>query len=340
MRRFAVESVVPPAFVIDVADPVGEPALGTVLATGFHGASHTPLRLEVPCAGLGAPELARLERAADPAADRLLAHYAARFARRLPASSPGHGTRAYREYAASLGHYLHSADIHAALSGYASAPALPAPVTPLMSDFERCRGRTVSAVHKALELASYLLRRPDTRYVWVRDCGRSSGEQAGYDGHESLVSQTFPNLSSTLELLVTLLAGPDHLRLPDNTLVVLTTEFGRTPVEQEDQGGRNHWPAGYVNVVFRPARPGSSSAPTTIGEISAADGRAVIGAEPARNALNPTDLRAALLLALGIDPFESSNFAQGSLSGRFQGVIEAVARRRLKDLLGYGEVSA
>jgi hypothetical protein len=198
----------------------------------------------------------------------------------------------------------------------------------------------VSAVHKALELASFLLRRPDTRYVWVRDCGRSRGQDAGYDNHDNLVAETFPNLSSTLELLVTLLAGPAHLRLPDDTLVVLTTEFGRAPVPERRSDGRNHWPAGYVNVVFRPARPGSPSAPTTIGEISAADGRAVVGAEPARNALNPTDLRAALLLALGINPFEPSNFAQGSLSARFQGVSEAVARRKLKDLLGYGEVPA
>jgi hypothetical protein len=61
--------------------------------------------------------------------------------------------------------------------------------------------------------------------------------------------------------------------------------------------------------------------------------------QPVR-AITPTDLRAALMVALEINPFDSQNLAVGSLSSHFGTSDHTLGQRRLReDLLGYRNAS-
>ena len=110
--------------------------------------------------------------------------------------------------------------------------------------------------------------------------------------------------------------------------VVLNTEFGRAPVPEfspnnPDGSGTDHWPYGYVVVAFGgvvdQARSGIVGA---IGQ----DARAI-------DAISPTEHRAALLMAMGIWPFEPEAFATADVRGLSN---EADAAAFLREVvLGY-----
>jgi hypothetical protein len=89
-------------------------------------------------------------------------------------------------------------------------------------------------------------------------------------------------------------SGPRKLNL-DDTLIILNTEFGRTPTAQGSTG-RNHHPYGYVTAFI--------GGPTVKGIAGAIgpDAQATEYATPAEN-------RIAALLALGIWPFAQEGFA-------------------------------
>src|SRR5690606_27307438 len=105
----------------------------------------------------------------------------------------------------------------------------------------------------------------------------------------------------------------------DDTLIILNTEFGRTPWRQ-GQTGRNHHPYGYVTAfIGGPTRKGIAGA---IGE----DGRA------AGEIVTPAQNRIAALLALGIWPFAHGGFAVSDVAGA-TGELDA-AQRTLATCLG------
>lgn len=152
-------------------------------------------------------------------------------------------------------------------------------------------------------------------YVCVSDTGlyEASGG-GGYDTHTSNARDTAVNFNNMLSALLGIIKpGPSDggkIGLED-TLIILNTEFGRTPWAQDGGSGRNHHPRGYVTAfIGGPTLPGISGA---IGE----DGTATQWSTPAQN-------RIAALLAMGIWPFAHEGFAVSDVDGA-KTEIEAAA---------------
>lgn len=127
-----------------------------------------------------------------------------------------------------------------------------------------------------------------------------------YDTHALYVEEGGRNVIHALEQLAARINGPDE-RDPakldlDRHMILLTTEFGRSPHIQFDNG-LDHWPEGFVTVL--------------LGGPIRADDRAVVGTIDERgiatDGLSPAELRAALLLGQGIWPFAPEAFTGGDL---------------------------
>lgn len=121
------------------------------------------------------------------------------------------------------------------------------------------------------------------RWITVHD--------GGWDHHRDLFRSArskFEGLDLAFALFLKDLIERDLLQ---STLVVLVSEFGRTPRVNAD-GGRDHWPKVFSVV----AAGGGLKAGIAWGS---SDER---GAEPESNAVSPADLSATLFHRLGIDP--------------------------------------
>lgn len=153
-----------------------------------------------------------------------------------------------------------------------------------------------------LSAAAKLLTHPTepASYVCVSDVGlyEASGG-GGYDTHTDNARDTAVNFDHMVKSLLAIINAPgenDPKKLNlDDTLIILNTEFGRTPVAQGSTG-RNHHPYGYVTAfIGGPTQKGIAGA---IGP----DGKAGEYVTPAQN-------RIAAMLALGIWPFAQEGFA-------------------------------
>jgi Protein of unknown function (DUF1501) len=158
----------------------------------------------------------------------------------------------------------------------------------------------------SLNAARHLLLHPDqpARYVCVSDIGlfEASGG-GGYDTHSDNSRDTARNFDNLLRSLTEIINSPgekDPAKLDlDRTLVILNTEFGRTPFPQDESSGRNHHPYGYVTAFLGgPIRDGQAGIHGAIGP----DGVAT-------EYMLPSENRIAALLALGIWPFSPEGFA-------------------------------
>jgi hypothetical protein len=176
-----------------------------------------------------------------------------------------------------------------------------------------------------LSAAAKLLTHPTepASYVCVSDTGlyEASGG-GGYDTHSENARDTATNFDNMLKSLLAIINAPgetDPRKLNlDDTLIILNTEFGRTPRAQGSTG-RNHHPYGYATAfIGGPTTKGISGA---IGPNGVAD----MYASPAQN-------RIAALLALGIWPFSQEAFAVSDVQGA-TGEVDA-ARRAMQMYLG------
>jgi hypothetical protein len=163
----------------------------------------------------------------------------------------------------------------------------------------------------SLEAARHLLTHPSepARYVCVSDTGlREASGGGGYDTHERNSPDTARNFDNLLRNLLAIINAPgedDPTKLSlDDTLIILNTEFGRTP-HRQGATGRNHHPYGYVTAFLG-------------GPITAAE-RGIHG--NIRNSslaglhASPAENRIAALLALGIWPFSPEAFAVSDVIG-------------------------
>ena len=192
----------------------------------------------------------------------------------------------------------------------------------------------------ALQAAAFLLTRPPAeraRYVCVIDSGIEPRFGLPYDVHNiEHPGDTGSNLWNTFKTLADLIndplavADPNKLNLSD-TLILITTEFGRTPykslggVPNPTSLGRDHWPQAYTSVLIGgpiTTRGVAGSIDDGLNELAVAD----LG-------FTPTDVHAAALLAAGIDPFESENYAVGQLTGSLQGIDHPATLNNLKATL-------
>jgi hypothetical protein len=164
----------------------------------------------------------------------------------------------------------------------------------------------------SLNAARALLTHPTqpARYVCVSDVGlREASGGGGYDTHTANAYDTARNFDNMLRSLLAIINGPgetDPTKLSlDDTLIILNTEFGRTPWSQDGGDGRNHHPYGYVTAFIGAT---ITSAEKGIYGAIGPDGVATTAATPAEN-------RIGALLALGIWPFAPEAFAVSDVTG-------------------------
>jgi hypothetical protein len=191
--------------------------------------------------------------------------------------------------------------------------------------------RTADIPIMGLNAARHVLTHPTepASYVCVSDIGlyEASGG-GGYDVHLECARDTSTNFNNLLGSLLDIIdvpGGNDPTKISlDDTLVILNTEFGRTPGRQlkgTAETGRNHHPYGYATVFI--GGPVTTAQRGLYGAIGP-DGLATTFATPAEN-------RIAALLALGIWPFSPEAFAVSDVPGA-TGEIDAASRAMTKFL--------
>ena len=113
----------------------------------------------------------------------------------------------------------------------------------------------------------------------------------GWDNHVKIGKAFRSKMPSVDQGLTTLLNDLDRRGLLEKTLVVLTTEFGRT-VKLNKDGGRDHWPKAFSMMMAGGGVKGGLIYGKT-------DPR---GAEPVENPVTPENMAATIYTQLGIDP--------------------------------------
>jgi hypothetical protein len=174
-----------------------------------------------------------------------------------------------------------------------------------------CGQEATNRTEMSLELATHLLTHPRAaaRHITVVDGGLIPATGGGgYDVHTDHIASTALNLQNTLDALLWRVNepgenNPSKIDL-DTTMIVLNTEFGRTPFLQPgSRNGTNHHPYGYVTVL--------------IGGAVGPDQRGILGAIGpdawAHRHVTPVEARAAVLASMGIWPFTQESFAIGDL---------------------------
>ncbi len=125
---------------------------------------------------------------------------------------------------------------------------------------------------------------------WVRHDSGAGGQ--GWDTHSRHLPWCQDELLPPTDRAVSSLLADLHDRgLLDETLVVVTGEFGRTP-RFNPNGGRDHWPQ-----VFSVLLAGGGIRGGQVYGSSTPD-----GAYPASDPVSPGDLAATLFHCLGVDP--------------------------------------
>ncbi|HEY4222380.1 MAG TPA: DUF1501 domain-containing protein, partial [Myxococcota bacterium] len=269
-----------------------------LVATGTHPGSARPLRINVDAIENLKTLLARdnLTGVVDRH-DALVDLYTQKYGDRLKHPSRPDALRSPRfTEIAEAARATHNASAVRALL----EPALLAPPT---SDV--CgSGPQPNIPQRSLEVAAHLLldANEPAKYVCVVDTGLTTASGGGgYDTHTDQCVVTARNFTNLMRGLASIINGPGEsdagkLNL-DDTLIILNTEFGRTPTIQQDSGGRNHHPPGYVTALI-----GGPIQDKAIAGAIDDTGTATSFASPGEN-------RIAALLALGIFPFSQDGFS-------------------------------
>ncbi len=112
----------------------------------------------------------------------------------------------------------------------------------------------------------------------------------GWDFHQNIVDGTKRLMPALDQAFATLIRDLDRTGLLDETLVMLSSEFGRTPKINKDNG-RDHWPK-----VFSVVLAGGGIQRGKIFGTSNAT-----ASEPDSEAIGPEDLFATVYQQLGVD---------------------------------------
>jgi hypothetical protein len=283
--------------------PAGYKPFNAVAATtvGFHPGSARPLVVSVDPASELSTLLARTSVDDREAFDKALAYYRATYETRLRAF--GHATPARSAERANY-EFASFARTHAPELTEILQAELFQSITPPATICEDPQGGDDMPAMQARMAASLLTRPTDqARYVMWIDAGINPSVTGGHDTHSQSVELNGGNLPHTFAALL------DHIRDPDNprpgddqridldtTMIVINTEFGRTP-DIQGTTGTNHHPEGYVNVFIGGPIEGTS----VYGHMTEAEGFA-------QNYVRPSENRMMILQAMGIYPFSSQSF--------------------------------
>ncbi len=285
-------------------------------AVGFHPGSARPLSVTVDpdsqlAVLLGRPNLVGRRAEFDAAVD----HYLRSYQQRFKPGGKGTPTRSAERSNYEFAHFARrDADkLQGILSGDLFAPI----------GGEEC-GTNVGVDKPRMQArmaANLLTRATDrARYVQWIDGGLAPNGSGGHDTHDSHVQDASRNVSHTMQALADIIntpgeGDPNKIDL-DETMVVINTEFGRTPHRQGDTG-LNHWPQGMINVMI--GGPMTSAERGVYGAITEEEGFAQTWVSPAEN-------RMMVMMALGIYPFSSQTFAVGDVAGGVKDQLEAAKR--------------
>jgi hypothetical protein len=272
-------------------------------STGLHSGAAQPLFVKVDNASALFQSLGRATVGAKRTAhDNLSAHYLEQWNARLrpPGATAALRSNATAEYTVALDATRNVDAIADVLGGEVFAPRSATVCAQTGNDIPLI----------SLEAARHLLTHPTepASYVCVSDTGLfEAAGGGGYDTHGNHAFDTARNFDNVLRALLGIFNAPgetDPTKLNlDDTLVILNTEFGRTPRAEGD--GRNHWPYGYATAfIGGPIGTAQKGIYGAIGE----DGNATL-------AVDPAECRAGALLAMGIWPFSPEAFATSDVRG-------------------------
>ncbi|MEY3214590.1 MAG: hypothetical protein RIT28_5071 [Pseudomonadota bacterium] len=294
---------VPFSYVLYPDTEISTDNLSCASAVGLHPGASRPLDLRITAESELPAQLAR-EILGDrrEAYDALLAHYALAAQTRYSADGVMVRSSGLNDHSFAL-EALRDANALRALFPDELLARQPNKVCGSQNDIDTTR--------MGLNMAAHLLTHPvvPARYVNVVDGGLIPATGGGgYDTHTDHLKDQSRNLSSMLKSLVSITNEPGEMDPSkidlDETLIVLNTEFGRTPFVQQGSGdGTNHHPYGYVTVLIG----------GPIGEEQAGVVGAIGPTAWADRYVTPIESRAAVLAAMGIYPFTQESFAIGDL---------------------------
>jgi hypothetical protein len=137
-------------------------------------------------------------------------------------------------------------------------------------------------------------------------------QQQNWDAHFGVEENLAIHAPEVDRPIAALLEDLERRGMLEETLVVWGGEFGRQPVSQGDQGGRDHNPKGFTYWLAG----GGVKAGTSYGETDE------LGAEAAVNRHHVRDLHATILHLMGLD-HEHLTYFHGGLNQKLTGVQEA-----------------
>jgi hypothetical protein len=297
----------PPFSYVLEASTLGFPAdnIAAATAIGMHPAAARPLGIKVDTGGDITTLLARGTVGKNRAQyDALMQQYIDAYSGRLQWKGVGAPLRAPP-----------AVDLGSSAAEIANAAAISAVLAPRYFQTYQgteCGDSNVDTTTMSLALATHLLTHPTTpaRYACVIDGGLVMADGGGgYDTHVENSHTQARNLGHTLKALMALINEPgenDPAKLDlDTTMIVLTTEFGRTPTAQDGGKGRNHWPYGFpITFIGGPIRGAGAGVFGACGP----DSMATVSSSPQEN-------RIAALLALGIWPFDPESYGVSDVPG-------------------------
>ncbi|MFT5430558.1 MAG: hypothetical protein ACI9OJ_001233 [Myxococcota bacterium] len=280
--------------------------INSASASGLHPASARPLALRLAEDSERLAQQLRRESMGGYASqsDALINQYLSRYRSQLLVGSSG-----LHHHASDLDDLVAARRTMA--DGAAIAHLLPPEILKPQLGSVVCQSQSgLDTTFMGLRLAAHLLTNPTARarYVNYVDSGLINATGAGYDTHDFHVVESSRNLVHLTRNLKFWINDkdenhPQKLDL-DRHMVLLTTEFGRTPSPEFGKPkGLDHWPLGYVVVAI--GGPITEDHKGVIGSIGP-DGIAETGS-------TPSEMRAATLMAQGIWPFSNQSFAVGDI---------------------------
>jgi hypothetical protein len=292
-------------------------------AVGFHPGSARPLSVNVDPNSqlsqlLGRPALTGRRAEFDAAID----HYLRDYQQRFRPGGKGAPTRAAERSNYEFAHFARNGadQLQSVLSADLFTP---------VGGMECGSNEGVDKPQMQARMAANLLTRATdrARYVQWIDGGLSPNGAGGHDTHDNHVNDASRNVGHTMQALADIInkpgeGDPNKLDL-DETMIVINTEFGRTPHKQGGSG-LNHWPQGMTNVLI--GGPVTAAEKGIYGAITEDQGFAQTYISPAEN-------RMLVMMALGIYPFSSQTFAVGDVGGGVKTELEA-AQRLMQVYLG------
>jgi Protein of unknown function (DUF1501) len=330
LKPVAMRRSIPFSYVLQPTNFVQADNVLALIATGAHPGSSRPVVVSTDSVGL-LPQLLRPN--ASTEGDVAFNYYRSQYEDWMRAGGIGDParSRSFADYQAAANSLMIAPNLHTLLQ---VPPLVTPPAAPQCAQLGTGTFPTgINATNTGLRIAAELLRHPTTpaRYVGVVDSGIVRPGGAAYDGHGgTMVLSHSLNLLNVLSTLRDLL-DTGVLNLAD-TMIVLTTEFGRSPFRSAggafsaSSNGRDHWPRGFANVLI--GGPVAVGGPIAMrrygvcGRIQDGGGDTDDGingvAEPS-NVFNCSDMRAAVMLAAGIFPFADGLYGTTDITSRLHG---------------------